>query len=137
VRLGDGGGDGQGSGGGDGQGSGDSGGAGMTRAQWERLLRHKQPKRARVDERDDTQTMTGRESLGPSTRRQFSFDPDPRKQADKLSNEMFTDSSDSDSSDSGDGQEPRREIRRYGSYRNCLYNAGCGRCVIQAIGRAV
>eukprot|EP01049_Picozoa_sp_SAG25_P012431 SAG25_NODE_1681_length_2561_cov_3.272543_4_plen_222_part_00 len=97
------------------------GGAGMTRAQWERLLRHKQPKRARVDERDDTQTMTGRESLGPSTRRQFSFDPEPRKQADKISNAMFTDSSDSDLSDSdpidsGDGQERFQQ----------LYHAGGG-----------
>ena len=38
------------------------------------------------DECDDMQTMTGQESLGASTRGQFSFDPEPRKQADKFSN---------------------------------------------------
>eukprot|EP01047_Picozoa_sp_COSAG01_P101506 COSAG01_NODE_31228_length_601_cov_1.059761_2_plen_155_part_01 len=48
----------------------------------------------------DMQTMTGQESLGPSTRGQFSFDPEGRKQSDGLMNADFC-----DSSDPGDWQE--------------------------------
>eukprot|EP01047_Picozoa_sp_COSAG01_P075228 COSAG01_NODE_12825_length_1680_cov_2.804554_2_plen_391_part_00 len=55
------------------------------------------------------QTMTGQESLGASTRGQFSFDPEPRKRADKFSTVMW-----SDSSDSGDGQEREQQLRNAG-----------------------
>eukprot|EP01049_Picozoa_sp_SAG25_P006146 SAG25_NODE_449_length_7908_cov_17.677039_3_plen_218_part_00 len=100
----------------------------VDRAGWERLLTHRQPKRARADqyrarrgqdkkgvlqphewdapttqaptrtqgddECDDMQTMTGQESLGASTRGQFRFEAEGRKQHDGVMNADFCNSSD-------------------------------------------
>jgi hypothetical protein len=100
----------------------------VDRAGWERLLTHRQPKRARADEYrartgqpkkgvlqphewgapttqaptrtqgddecDDMQTMTGQESLGASTRGQFRFEAEGRKQHDGVMNADFCNSSD-------------------------------------------
>eukprot|EP01047_Picozoa_sp_COSAG01_P077045 COSAG01_NODE_13738_length_1542_cov_2.445599_3_plen_256_part_01 len=100
----------------------------VDRAGWERLLTHRQPKRARADEYrarrgqdkkgvlqphewgapttqaptrtqgddecDDMQTMTGQESLGASTRGQFRFEAEGRKQHDGVMNAEFCNSSD-------------------------------------------
>eukprot|EP01048_Picozoa_sp_COSAG05_P025033 COSAG05_NODE_6173_length_1008_cov_1.303630_1_plen_173_part_10 len=81
----------------------------VTREDWDRMTHNEASSHTRAEDREDMQTMTGVESLGASTRGQFSFDPEGRLQRDGIMNCDFC-----NSSDPGDWQEQQ------------VFNAGQG-----------